>query len=390
MTTRPTLISLLGKSKLDAQTGYRTAKYRFSDGITREVPFFGLGLMDCIKPAKLILAGTSGSMWDVFFDHQKTGDEALLPLIDAVASESVTPDMLAIHEQRLSEKFGIPVQCILISYARDASEQAAVLTRLAEAVQPGENIVLDITHGFRHLPMLALVAARYLTHVRRVSVKDVYYGALEMTQDGQTPVLNLGGMLQMLDWVEALAVYDKSGDYGVFSGLLQADGMQPTRAQMLAQAAYFERSNNPVQARQNLMGAFNPVQAHQGTLGRLFSEPLARNIEWIRHGDRADWELALADRYLARKDYLRAATYLFEGFVSRAVRQQGGDINRFDDREEARKLAQQDLPDAKRLARLRNALAHGVRPSDPEIKRLLQDEQTLAQELRRLRKALFK
>ena len=165
---------------------------------------------------------------------------------------------------------------------------------------------------------------------------------------------------------------------------------QPTRAQMLAQAAYFERSSNPVQARQNLMGAFNPVQAHQGTLGRLFSEPLARNIEWIRHGDRADWELALADRYLARKDYLRAATYLFEGFVSRAVRQQGGDINRFDDREAARKLAQQDLPDAKRLARLRNALAHGVRPSDPEIKRLLQDEQTLAQELRRLRKALFK
>ena len=390
MTTRPTLISLLGKSKLDAQTGYRTAKYRFSDGITREVPFFGLGLMDCIKPARLILAGTSGSMWDVFFDHQKTGDEALLPLIDAVASESVTPDMLAVHEQRLSEKFGIPVQCILISYARDASEQAAVLTRLAEAVQPGENIVLDITHGFRHLPMLALVAARYLTHVRRVSVKDVYYGALEMTQDGQTPVLNLGGMLQMLDWVEALAVYDKSGDYGVFSGLLQADGMQPARAQMLAQAAYFERSNNPVQARQNLMGAFNPVQAHQGTLGRLFSEPLARNIEWIRHGDRADWELALADRYLARKDYLRAATYLFEGFVSRAVRQQSGDITRFDDREAARKLAQQDLPDAKRLARLRNALAHGVRPSDPEIKRLLQDEQTLAQELRRLRKALFK
>ena len=157
-------------------------------GTTREVPFFGLGLMDCIKPAKLILAGTSGSMWDVFFDHQKTGDEALLPLIDAVAGESVTPDMLAVHEQRLSEKFGIPVQCILISYARDASEQAAVLTRLAEAVQPGENIVLDITHGFRHLPMLALVAARYLTHVRQVSVKDVYYGTLEMTQDSQTPV----------------------------------------------------------------------------------------------------------------------------------------------------------------------------------------------------------
>jgi CRISPR-associated DxTHG motif protein len=40
---------------------------------------------------------------------------------------------------------------------------------LAETVQcQVSEVVIDVTHGFRHLPMLALVAARYLAHVRRV------------------------------------------------------------------------------------------------------------------------------------------------------------------------------------------------------------------------------
>lgn len=390
MTTRPTLISLLGKSKLDAQTGYRTAKYRFSDGTTREVPFFGLGLMDCIKPAKLILAGTSGSMWYVFFDHQKTGDEALLPLIDAVASESVTPDMLAVHEQRLSEKFGIPVQCILIFYARDASEQAAVLTRLAEAVQPGENIVLDITHGFRHLPMLALVAARYLTHVRQVSVKDVYYGALEMTQDGQTPVLNLAACCKCLTGWKRWPSMTKAATTACSLACCKPTACSQRARKCWRRPPISSAATTPCKPGRTSWAPSTPFRPTRARWAACSASRLPGNIEWIRHGNRADWELALADRCLARKDYLRAAIYLFEGFVSRAVRQQGGDITRFDDREAARKLAQQDLPDAKRLARLRNALAHGVRPSDPEIKRLLQDEQTLAQELRRLRKALFK
>lgn len=387
-----TLVSLIGKNRLDPKTGYRTAKYRFDEKNIKEAPFFGISLMEHVKPEKLMLAGTSGSMWDVFFDHQKTDDEALLPLIDAVANESVTQEMLQIHEQHLSKKFGIPVKCMLISYARDANEQTEILIQLAKAVEPGENIVLDVTHGFRHLPMLALVAARYLTHVRKVSVQDVYYGALEMTDKstGETPVLNLGGMLKMLDWVEALAIYEKSGDYGVFSDLLQADGMPENYAQMLALAAYFERSNHTSQAKQNLAGALKPIESHQGTLGRLFGKTLAENIEWARKNNRAEWELALADRYLKRKDYLRATIFLFEGFISRMVLEQGGDPGQYEMRDEAVKTAREQVPEIKQLQYLRNAMAHGVRSRDEKIKRLLQDEENLNTELRRLRKVLFK
>lgn len=381
-----TLISLLGK----AAKGYRTANYVFDDHTVRTEPFFGMALLEHAKPERLILVGTSGSMWDVFFDHQRTDDEATLALMDAVEKEAVTAPMLAIHEQRLSEKLGIPVQCLLISYARDEAEQTAILTDLAEHLAPGENIILDVTHGFRHLPMLALVAARYLARVRNVQVQEVYYGALEMTDPAtrQTPVLRLSAMLHMLDWVDALAVYEHSGNYGIFAPLLQQDGMPAERANLLAQAAYFERSGNPVQAKQSLSGAHNHVRDHQGPLGQLFKTTLTEHIGWFRHGSRADWELALADRYLARQDYLRAITYLCEAYISRATEKFGGNVNQFEDRDRAFKDAEKNQ-DVWLLKHLRNAMTHGVRSDNRDAKPLLQDQQALDKKLRALRKSLF-
>lgn len=386
-----TLISFLGKSSSNAQTGYRTANYVFERGFERNVPFFGMALLEYLKPQKLILVGTAGSMWDVFFDHQHTDDDALLALMEAVPQQAVTPEMLAIHEQRLTEKLGIPVQCLLISYARDEAEQTAILTDLAGVIGQGESVVLDVTHGFRHLPMLALVAARYLQHVRGVQVQEVYYGAAEMTDptNNQTPVLRLGAMLNMLDWVEALAVYEKSGHYGVFAPLLQRDGMEERRTAMLADAAYFERNSNPVQAKQNLSGAHAHVREHQGPMGNLFRDTLTEHIGWFRNGSRADWELALADRYLDCQDYLRAITYLYESYVSRAVEQRGGNINDFEDRKNAFSETEKNQ-DVWLLTHLRNAMTHGVRTQNQDAKRLLQDQQQLDKKLRALRKTLFR
>lgn len=385
-----TLISLLGK----AVKGYRTANYVFDDHTVRTEPFFGMALLGHAKPDRLILAGTTGSMWDVFFDHQQTDDDATLALIDAVANQTVSAEILAVHEQRLTQKLGLPVQCLLISYARNEAEQTAILTDLAAKLQPGEKIIIDVTHAFRHLPMLALVAARYLARVRGVQVQEVYYGALEMTQQmddktqERTPVLRLSAMLHMLDWVEALAVYENSGNYGVFAPLLQQDGMQADRANLLAQAAYFERNSNPVQAKQNLSGAHAYVREHQGPMGNLFRDTLTEHIGWFRQGSRADWELALADRYMQREDYLRTITYLCEAYISRATEKFGGNVNQFEDRDLAFKEADKNQ-DVWLLKHLRNAMTHGVRTDNRDAKRLLQDQQALDTKLRALRKSLF-
>lgn len=389
-----TLISLLGKSQLDSKSGYRPANYRLPDGSIHPSPYFGMALAKNTKADKLVLVGTSGSMWDVFFDHQGSDDEALLSLVDAVRDSKVTAEMLAIHREYLSQKLGMEVKCLIIPHARNQDEQVLVLTELAKVVKSGEKVVLDVTHGFRHLPMLALVAARYLAHVKKVTVQDVYYGALEMTDTntGETPVLNLGGMLEMLDWVEALAAYENSGDYGVFAPLFTADGMPEQQARLLSKAAFFERTHNPENAKQSLTGAIKDVQGHSGTLGRLFSHHLSENVGWFRKGQRPEWELALADRYLERRDYLRAITYMFESYISHSVRQDGSNaVNEFECREKALgRIRESDNQQFRLLSNLRNAMAHGVRQRDKTIEKLLGDEDSLDKELKKLRKVLFK
>jgi len=355
----------------------------------RTVPFFGMALREYLKPDRLILMGTAASMWDVFFEHQTGVNDQLLALTDAVAGGRVSEDMLEEFSSSVSLRLGIAVQCVLIPYARNTQEQIEILQRLAAHVRQSEHIVLDITHGFRHLPMLALVAARYLARVASVTVDEIFYGALEMSVDEETPVLKLSGMLQMLDWVDSLATYDKDGDYDAFASLLVQDGMDESRADLLRRAAFFERTSNPVKARETLNSVAPDINAHPGDYAALFKDELQRRIGWAKKGARHDWEQALGIAYLDRRDYLRAAVFLQEAFVTRAIYDDRRDPNDFDVRKDTVDTCRSKNNDFKTLVYLRNALAHGVKPQNDAIARSLHDEVSLRKAMLRLRKSLF-
>lgn len=380
-----TLISFLGKGRYE-KDGYRTARYRFDGAFMREVPFFGMALDDYLKPDRLILVGTSGSMWDVFFEREgHQNDESLLELIEAVESDAVDTSLLQSHAGHLAERLGHPVDCLLIDYARDPAGQARLLGQLAASLTEGEHIAMDVTHSFRHLPMLALIAARFLTRVRNVLIEDIYYGAYDMKDPAsdEVPVLRLKGMLKMLDWVDALSSYDKDGDYSVFSGLLADDGMPEGRARILESAAFQERVNHLEGARQKLSASLEAIATHQGPLGSLFRPELEARVAWVRKPERSQRELALADAYLARRDYLRTAIFLLEGLITREVDRRKGIANNYEERDEARKALGQNDKRFKQLEWLRNALAHGQRSQDTATAKLLSDETALRDALQR-------
>ncbi len=390
-----TLISFLGKQQtgVDKPEGYRTATYRFDDGFSRTLPFFGMALTEYLRPDRLILAGTAGSMWDVFFDYEADADdEAFLELITAVGEERVTEPMLREYANLLSQKLECSVTCLLIPFARNEFEQTRVLGKLAEQLIEGERIVLDVTHGFRTLPMLALVAARYLKYLKQVEVEDIYYGALEMTSNGETPVLRLGGMLKMLDWVDALAIHDHDGSYSQFAPLIDDEGItEPLRS-----AQFHEQVGQIGEVRKPLRGVADRLKpgVPSDPLLALFAPQLEARIAWARGENYSTRQRLLARRYLQTNQYARAAEMGFEAYVSHLVQQRGGSPEDYRQREEAREAhtamtaeQRKSFPQWKayeQLRDIRNAIAHGTRPKNPEARLALGTEASLRSHLEQL------
>lgn len=390
-----TLISFLGKGRSSSpdknqsnpsnnqvSQGYNTTDYLFDDGqIFEKQKYFGLAVAEKIKPNKIILLGTASSMWDVFLEE---GGENLtdewVNLSEAVKNQAVTEELLAPFEDYLKQKFSTQIHCILIPFAKDTAEQIALLSLLSEHLTEKEKIVLDVTHSFRHLPMLSLVAARFLKRIKNIDVEHIYYGAWEMrTKDGKAPVLMLDGMLSMLDWIDALTTFDKDGDYGEFAPLLIKEGLAENDAKQLKQAAFFERTTNSSQAKEKLSSVFKSLENLNSDLYRLFKPQLTKRLQWFKQENRGLREQQLAKEYLHRRDYLRAVIYAMEGIISHALYQNKEDVNNHDARKEQSDALAEQNQSFKELRPIRNTLAHGNRNGG--AKNIATNEQRLQQSL---------
>lgn len=390
-----TLVSFLGRGRDNRTSGYREATYRFADGSTVTTPFFGLALTEHLQPDVLVLLGTQSSMWDVLVENLPGIGEAeetlRIELMDAVGSGSVTADLLERARPLIERAVGRPVRLAVIPFGRDAAEQRQILECIEQTAGRGE-VSLDVTHGFRHLPMLSLVSAFVLERLGR-SVTGLYYGALEMTADEHTPVLRLDGLLAIQRWVGALAVFDASGDYGVFAPLLAADGVSADKTRCLLDAAFFERASNVVDAARQL-GTFLPVlDAPLPGASGLFQKRLGERLAWAREPDIAARQRKLAHQYLNRGDFVRAAIFGYESLLSRLSLEQGRDPLNYAERDEVAQIFGDELragehADWTRIAfrtlkSLRNALAHGTPPANETLRRTLRDRDKLAAEVRR-------
>ncbi len=396
-----TLISFLGRGNPpDKGKRYRKATYNFGPGQRHTTEFFGLGLARQIKPDRLLILGTTGSMWDVLLFSLGLGqehDEALLALTESADADRTTQQELDHLVPMVSERLKLPVKLGLIPYGRDLTEQLDILTIMASHFAPGQKASLDVTHGLRHLPMLAQLSALYLRSAVKVDIQGIYYGALDMTQDGLTPVMNLSGLLRIADWVGALHTFDKDGDYSVFANLLEQDGLPGAKANHLRRAAFLERTTNTRDARRELANFGVVLQQSLPGIGSLFADSLTHRTQWSRNHDLYAQQRIMAETYLEKRDYIRTAIFAYEAFIT-SLMKQTEDVGDYRQRNKASDEYEKDLRDNQRrpftqdywlLKNLRNNLAHGNEPADNRIQAIVTDEQRLRDELQRLIKSLL-
>lgn len=88
-----------------------------------------------------------------------------------------------------------------------------IFSQMTKSFDEGDEIIFDITHAFRSIPMLALLSASFLRVAKGVRLKAILYGAYAVDdKPKEAPVFNLTPFVSLLDWITATDKFVKSGD----------------------------------------------------------------------------------------------------------------------------------------------------------------------------------
>jgi len=402
------LITFLGKGQ-KSEGGYRTAKYCFTTGNCRTSPFFGLALLEELAVSSapvdhLLVLGTPSSIWDALLSDEMQDSALWVELGECVEAGNVDDLLLNrvaadVQTTMIQRGLANTVTLRVIPFGRDEQEQISILRQMADLVEKGDRVSMDITHGFRSLPMLGLTSAMFLKQLKGATVDGIYYGALDMTDTSGTPVLRLDGLLLLTDWLAAISAFRVSGDYGLFAPFLgDAD-----TGNALIQAGFYEKTLNVAQARKHLREAtrhFPDLEAAD-PIFHLFSAELRSFTAWSEKQSFAGRQLAAAHNALGTGNFMRAAALAVEACITNAL-PKGADSSDFGARNTARdslnaqckgknwQTAEPGLAAYRELGDLRNSLSHGTRPAynSMDQQKTLQSQQQLQERLRSLLKTM--
>ncbi|MGH7984873.1 MAG: CRISPR-associated DxTHG motif protein, partial [Candidatus Binataceae bacterium] len=129
----------------------------------------------------------------------------------------------------------IKVTCADVA-AQEQNNFAAFSRKVADRIprDPAPtDLMVDVTHGPRHLAMFTLLAVQYVSALRRIELAGVYYGRLE-TSTEPSQIVDLRPLLDLSEWLYALRVFDEAADARPLGELLKRDRSQPHEPQRMS------------------------------------------------------------------------------------------------------------------------------------------------------------
>lgn len=128
----------------------------------------------------------------------------------------LTKEAKSRHDLILPEYFK-NYKIVLISPDKDGRYEWAILEAIIDIVDENDEIHIDITHGFRSIPVLAVMAFNYLKSYK----PNVVLGKLlYMQKDSHSRLVDMSEMFNMLEWAFAVNEFVRNGDAHQLSELM--------------------------------------------------------------------------------------------------------------------------------------------------------------------------
>lgn len=115
------------------------------------------------------------------------------------------------------EQFNITIKTVRIPEGKKKEEIWEIFDNVIKEIDYKDEIIFDITHAFRSLPMLASVILNYAKVLKNAKILGIYYGAYEAKDKNNiAPIFDLTPLSDILDWSQAVNVFLKYGISGPF------------------------------------------------------------------------------------------------------------------------------------------------------------------------------
>ena len=148
-------------------------------------------------------------------------------ILDGLDADGRRPELVLLAMTKMSEEWqwlpegrlqsrlsprGLTIEEVRISDALDSQSQWSTFEQLLRAVPVGAELYVDVTHGFRLMPILFSAAISFLTNANGVKLGGVFYGAYEPRQPGPYDIVEMTDFYRVNQWAEAVKALVSTGD----------------------------------------------------------------------------------------------------------------------------------------------------------------------------------
>lgn len=128
--------------------------------------------------------------------------------------EIIPEEYIGLQEELESMNLPMPINTLAIPDGKNEQEIWDIFDILYKALQDGDELYFDVTHGFRYLPMLVLVLGKYAHQLKHTEVKSITYGNWETRNKhtNEAPIIDITPLATLQDWTVAVHDYLEHGD----------------------------------------------------------------------------------------------------------------------------------------------------------------------------------
>lgn len=206
-------ISFLGPTK------YIPGRYQM-DGFTSEFTYYVQhGIIDILLKTGMNIDEA------VIFTTEEAYNENYLKN----AAEESKPGLKSYFENSpLKDRF----KNVMIPEVKKEAEIWELFELVYNEIDEGDEVIFDLTHSFRYIPLLAFIVLSYAGFLKSSSIKAVYYGALEaLGKPGEVadmpeelrliPVFDMTGVVELFQWSVGIDRYITAADVSKVYDLAQ-------------------------------------------------------------------------------------------------------------------------------------------------------------------------